>query len=118
MRIVCGASAVAGFSLLAAIQGRPVFAAEPNPAVEIAIEGRGKVVIELFVKDAPKTTGHFIELVRRKFYDGLVFHRVVTGFVAQAGDPGTRKATAQEIAAKDDHAGGTIGFGAAGSGPN
>jgi cyclophilin family peptidyl-prolyl cis-trans isomerase len=84
----------------------------------MTVENRGKVVIQFFPKAAPKTVGHFLDLVRRKFYDGLLFHRVVPNFVIQAGDPASRKLSAQEITAKDDHAGGTAGLGGGGSGTN
>lgn len=47
----------------------------------------GNVVIELFEKDAPKTVANFEKLINEKFYDGLSFHRVIKGFVAQGGCP-------------------------------
>jgi len=48
---------------------------------------KGKIVIELFVKDAPKTVNSFVFLVREGFYNGTTFHRVIPGFMAQGGDP-------------------------------
>ncbi|MCL5020168.1 MAG: peptidylprolyl isomerase [Bacteroidetes bacterium] len=50
----------------------------------------GKIVIRLFDKAAPITCANFIKLVRKGFYDSLQFHRVIPGFVIQAGDPNTR----------------------------
>ena len=50
----------------------------------------GKIVVELFPGDAPNHVERFRELAAAGFYDGLVFHRVVPGFVIQAGDPATR----------------------------
>lgn len=47
----------------------------------------GRVVIELRPDLAPITVGRFKELVRQHFYDGLTFHRVIPGFMAQTGDP-------------------------------
>ena len=47
----------------------------------------GKIEIHLDVVETPLTTANFIDLARRGFYDGLTFHRVVPGFVAQGGDP-------------------------------
>jgi peptidylprolyl isomerase len=47
----------------------------------------GRVVIELRPELAPKTVARFKELVRKGFYDGLTFHRVISGFMAQGGDP-------------------------------
>ena len=48
---------------------------------------KGKVVIELFDKDAPNTVANFEKLAKEGFYDGLTFHRVIAGFVAQGGCP-------------------------------
>jgi len=47
----------------------------------------GNFEIELFEERAPKTTGNFIELAGQGFYDGLVFHRVIGGFMIQGGCP-------------------------------
>jgi len=48
---------------------------------------KGEIVLELFENEAPQTVANFISLVDKKFYDGLVFHRVLPGFMAQGGDP-------------------------------
>lgn len=48
---------------------------------------KGPIKIKLFAKDVPITTKNFIDLVKKKFYDGTVFHRVVKDFVIQGGDP-------------------------------
>ena len=53
----------------------------------IALERGGEVRIEFFPADAPKTVDNFVTLARKGFYNGLTFHRVVPGFVAQGGDP-------------------------------
>ena len=47
----------------------------------------GRVVIEMFPNVAPKHVARIKELVRQGFYDGIVFHRVIDGFMAQTGDP-------------------------------
>src|SRR6201999_2555832 len=47
----------------------------------------GRVVIEMRPDLAPVTVAHIKELVRRGFYDGIAFHRVISGFMAQTGDP-------------------------------
>jgi peptidyl-prolyl cis-trans isomerase B (cyclophilin B) len=47
----------------------------------------GKIVLELFPKEAPITVENFLKLVNQKFYDGLTFHRVIPGFMIQGGDP-------------------------------
>jgi peptidyl-prolyl cis-trans isomerase B (cyclophilin B) len=48
---------------------------------------KGKIVCELFAKDAPKTVNNFVFLAREGFYDGTVFHRVIADFMVQGGDP-------------------------------
>lgn len=50
----------------------------------------GEFAFELYGDEAPIATANFIELARCGFYDGIRFHRVLAGFVIQAGDPGTR----------------------------
>lgn len=47
----------------------------------------GDITIELRTKDAPKTVNNFVFLARNQFFDGIVFHRVVTDFMDQTGDP-------------------------------
>jgi cyclophilin family peptidyl-prolyl cis-trans isomerase len=47
----------------------------------------GTVELELFAKDTPTTVNNFVFLARQGFYDGLTFHRVIPGFMAQGGDP-------------------------------
>lgn len=48
---------------------------------------KGKVVIEMFEKEAPNTVANFEKLAGEGYYDGLTFHRVIEGFVAQGGCP-------------------------------
>ena len=51
----------------------------------------GNIKFELFSKDAPNTVENFIKLINDGFYDGLAFHRVIPGFMAQGGCPNTRE---------------------------
>ena len=51
---------------------------------------KGQLTISLFDNDAPKTVENFLKLVKEGFYDGLSFHRVINGFMAQGGCPNTR----------------------------
>ena len=51
----------------------------------------GKITFELFSNDAPNTVENFIKLVDEGFYNGLAFHRVIPGFMAQGGCPNTRE---------------------------
>ena len=50
----------------------------------------GNIHLELFSKDAPNTVKNFLQLVNDGYYDGLSFHRVIPGFMAQGGCPNTR----------------------------
>lgn len=56
------------------------------PQVEFKTS-KGTVVIELYEDEAPNTVANFVSLVEAKFYDGLKFHRVIDGFMAQGGCP-------------------------------
>ena len=56
---------------------------------------KGVITIELYREQAPITTLNFLSLVRDGFYDGILFHRVIEGFMAQAGDPLTTDASQQ-----------------------
>lgn len=58
-----------------------------HPIVTMNVEGEGKVLIELYPDVAPNTVNNFISLVEDGFYDGLIFHRVIPGFMIQGGDP-------------------------------
>jgi cyclophilin family peptidyl-prolyl cis-trans isomerase len=48
---------------------------------------KGEFIAEMFEDKAPKTTKNFIDLVEKGFYDGMIFHRVIDGFMIQGGDP-------------------------------
>ena len=47
----------------------------------------GNFTIELFEQQAPKTVANFVKLAEKNFYDGVIFHRVIDGFMIQGGDP-------------------------------
>jgi len=69
------------------------FSAEQKKDVLAVLEtDRGKIVISLFEKDAPKTVENFRKLIQEGFYDGTYFHRVIPGFMIQGGDPNTKDA--------------------------
>tara|TARA_Y100001968_G_scaffold261893_1_gene249928 strand:+ start:1785 stop:2222 length:438 start_codon:yes stop_codon:yes gene_type:complete len=51
----------------------------------------GNIELELFDNDAPNTVANFVKLIKEGFYDGLTFHRVIDGFMAQGGCPNTRE---------------------------
>ena len=58
-----------------------------KPIVTIEMENGGKIVAELYPEIAPNTVANFVNLVEAGFYDGLIFHRVIPGFMIQGGDP-------------------------------
>ncbi len=58
-----------------------------NPVVTIEMENGGKMVAELYPEVAPNTVNNFISLVSSGFYDGIIFHRVIPGFMIQGGCP-------------------------------
>jgi len=58
-----------------------------NPIVTMKIKDRGDIKIELYPEIAPNTVNNFISLVKKGYYDGLKFHRVIKGFMIQGGDP-------------------------------
>lgn len=58
-----------------------------NPMVTITMADGGVMKAELYPDIAPNTVNNFISLVNRGFYDGLIFHRVISGFMIQGGDP-------------------------------
>ena len=55
--------------------------------IVIEMENGGKIELELSPEAAPKTVENFLKLVGEGFYDGLIFHRVIPGFMIQGGDP-------------------------------
>lgn len=61
-------------------------AADPLPQVLLRTN-KGDIVVELYEDEAPNTVASFVSLVEKRFYNGLKFHRVIPGFMAQGGDP-------------------------------
>ncbi len=58
-----------------------------NPIVTFTMENGDIIKAELYPETAPNTVQNFISLINRNFYDGLIFHRVIRGFMIQGGDP-------------------------------
>jgi peptidyl-prolyl cis-trans isomerase B (cyclophilin B) len=66
----------------------PKMTIDPNKKYVATIDtSNGKIVCELFAKDAPVTVNNFVFLAGEKFYDGTKFHRVIPDFMVQGGDP-------------------------------
>ncbi|MBO1512068.1 peptidylprolyl isomerase [Metabacillus bambusae] len=60
---------------------------EENPIVTITMENNDEIKVELYPNIAPNTVNNFITLAESGFYDGVIFHRVIPGFMIQGGDP-------------------------------
>lgn len=60
---------------------------EENPIVTMTMENGEEVAMELYPDVAPNTVANFVSLIEDKFYDGLIFHRVIPEFMIQGGDP-------------------------------
>ena len=63
------------------------FIMSQNPIVTITMENGGIIKAELYPEVAPVSVNNFISLINKKFYDGLIFHRVIKGFMIQGGCP-------------------------------
>ena len=85
---------VAGAALLFALGGgkdtsQPAGPISMNPThtVQIDVQDYGTITAELYGEAAPITVANFVKLVNKGFYDGLPFHRIISGFMIQGGDP-------------------------------
>lgn len=58
-----------------------------NPIVTFTMKGGDVIKAELYPETAPTSVNNFISLIQKNFYDGLIFHRVIKGFMIQGGDP-------------------------------
>jgi cyclophilin family peptidyl-prolyl cis-trans isomerase len=66
----------------------PAMKIDPNKHYIATLDtSTGKIVLELFASEAPKTVNSFVTLSRDGFFNGLIFHRVIPGFMIQGGDP-------------------------------
>ena len=66
-----------------------------NPIMTITMADGGRIVCELYPEKAPQSVRNMIALANKGFYDGLIFHRVISGFMIQGGDP-DRKSVGRE----------------------
>jgi cyclophilin family peptidyl-prolyl cis-trans isomerase len=66
----------------------PEMTIDPNVRYTADVDtSEGRITIDLHAQDAPKTVNNFVFLARQGYYDGVVFHRVIDGFMIQTGDP-------------------------------
>ena len=115
-------------SFMAAVGAAAIAAADPQPQEPhhpmVTIDTtKGTITLELYPEDAPKTVENFMTLAKKGFYNGIVFHRVIPGFMVQTGDPtgtgtgGPGYAFADEISPKRRHDGPGV-LSMANAGPN
>ena len=83
-----------GTAAAPAISGNKQFASAPAMSIDVAKKysatfkmAKGEFVIDLYADKAPITVNSFVFLARQKYFDGVTFHRVLEGFMAQGGDP-------------------------------
>src|SRR5271169_5934935 len=100
------------------LKGTSIMAADTDQVAVVETKF-GKMVIEFYDKDAPKTVANFIKLAKDGFYNGTTFHRVIPGFMIQGGDPNSKSADRSthgtggpgytvEAEIKRDHTRGTV----------
>lgn len=68
-------------------QRKVIYTMAQNPVVTIEMENGSVIKAELYPEIAPNTVNNFISLVKKGYYDGLIFHRVISGFMIQGGCP-------------------------------
>ncbi len=86
MKRVFAIAALLGFCLAGARLWAGDAATASTRAI-IKLAKGGEIVIKFYPQDAPESVANFIKLAKKGFYDGLTFHRVIPGFLAQGGDP-------------------------------
>ena len=73
--------------LLTGLVAGPAWAAEGERPMATIETTKGTITLELYPDEAPKTVQNFITLAKKGFYDGIIVHRVIPGFMIQTGDP-------------------------------
>ena len=122
MSLSCG-SASGGQSTVKKWSSPPTMAIDQNKSYTAVIDTTaGQMKAELFAKEAPNTVNNFVFLSRQGFYDGIVFHRIIRGFMIQTGDPqgtgrgGPGYSFADELPRTREYTAGTLAM--ANAGPN
>ncbi|MGI8748661.1 MAG: peptidylprolyl isomerase [Deinococcus sp.] len=91
-----------GYALAPFLSQKPVhtFASEPARALKSGTDyyalidtSKGQILVDLLEKQTPVTVNNFVTLARNHYYDGILFHRVLEGFMSQTGDPNTLDAS-------------------------
>lgn len=80
-----------GVKLVGIVMGLALFmpaaCGKPKSPRATVQTSKGTIVIELYPNEAPKTVANFVKLIQQGFYNGIIFHRVIPGFMVQTGDP-------------------------------
>ncbi|MFC4426468.1 peptidylprolyl isomerase [Deinococcus navajonensis] len=94
--VTAPAALPAGYTLVPFVASKPVreFKAEPTVSLQdgkdyyaVIDTTRGQIVADLYEQETPVTVNNFVTLARNHYFDGIRFHRVIEGFMAQTGDP-------------------------------
>lgn len=104
MMVAAGLSAAGGASAAdPPAKAAPAASKAAAAGEEVAIleTSRGRMVVEFWEKDAPKTVANFKKLARQGFFDGTGFHRIIKGFMVQAGDPKSKNPKAPDLGTGD-----------------
>lgn len=101
MNIFALSFAIVGIIMLGStnITAQSVVSAQQEPIITqkfLIKTSKGDILVGIYGKDAPKTAENFTKLAATKYYDSILFHRVVPDFVIQAGDPNTRDITKRD----------------------
>lgn len=107
--VVVVIAAVAGWYVYTSARSTSNTCSTPNVDAVINTT-QGSMTVELFPCAAPKTVANFVNLAKSGFYNGLVWHRIVKGFVIQTGDPNTRNGGGNETQWGSGGSGTTIPF--------
>ncbi len=75
------------YSVNEASSGKRPEAETPNPIATVVLSNKAVIKVELYPEHAPNTVNNFIDLVNKKFYDGMTFSKVVPNYLLQTGDP-------------------------------
>ena len=86
-KVICMAITLAMCGLLVSCKSDDTKLGDDPVHVEMSVQDFGVIELELYPDIAPITVENFVSLVKDEFYDGLTFHRIVSGFMIQGGDP-------------------------------
>lgn len=86
-KLFIAAAIISGLFLAACSSSEIIKPKEKTMSVAVIKTNMGTIEIELFAKETPKTVENFVGLANKGYYNGVIFHRVIDGFMIQGGDP-------------------------------